>query len=318
MATSSVAWRAAPPTPGGAADSASGGFGSSTGRTVLSPLSKAKLDNYTALHFVFSTVFLFWIGAGMNHAFVAALAEAGHTAESLAGQVGVHPKTAARWANPGHIPQARHRATVAELLGRDIDTLWPDVSRRREPVWFRPWVNVEREAIALRAFELAWVPGLLQTEAYAEATLAGGILTTDTDELVEARLNRQAILQREQGPLLIAVLDAGVLRRRVGDSRALMAEQLAHLLACAESPRVQLHVVPLDAPSYPGLDGPFTIADMPDGSRVAHVDSPARAQLLEKTSDIVTLERRWELIRGEALPRGRSLDLLREAAAAWT
>ncbi|WP_020113522.1 DUF5753 domain-containing protein [Salinispora oceanensis] len=254
----------------------------------------------------------------MNHAFVAALTEAGHTAESLAGQVGVHPKTAARWANPGHIPQARHRATVAELLGRDIDTLWPDVSRRREPVWFRPWVNVEREAIALRAFQLAWVPGLLQTEAYAEATLAGGILTTDTDDLVEERLNRQAILQREQGPLLIAVLDAGVLRRRVGDSRALMAEQLAHLLACAESPKVQLHVVPLDAPSYPGLDGPFTIADMPDGSRVAHVDSPARAQLLEKTSDIVTLERRWELIRGEALPRGRSLDLLREAAAAWT
>ncbi len=48
-------------------------------------------------------------------------------------------------------------------------------------------------------------------------------------------------------------------------------------VACAESPQVQLHVVPLDAPSYPGLDGPFTIADMPDGSRVAHVDSPGLA-----------------------------------------
>lgn len=36
----------------------------------------------------------------MNHAFVAALAEACETAESLADRVGLHPKTVARWANP--------------------------------------------------------------------------------------------------------------------------------------------------------------------------------------------------------------------------
>ncbi|GGM59270.1 transcriptional regulator [Micromonospora sonchi] len=254
----------------------------------------------------------------MNHAFVAALADAGHTAESLADQLGVHPKTVARWANPGHIPQTRHRATVAELLGQDTEALWPDVIRRREPVWFRPWVDIEREATTLRTFELAWVPGLLQTEPYAQATLSGGMLTADaTEDLVAARLDRQAILHRERGPLLVAVLDEGVLRRRVGDSRELMAAQLAHLLACAELPSVQLHVVPADAPSYPGLDGPFVIADMPAGTRVAHVDGPAQAQILDQPSDLANLERRWERIRGEALPRGRSLDLLKEATASW-
>ncbi|MET8250774.1 Scr1 family TA system antitoxin-like transcriptional regulator [Micromonospora sp. NPDC005197] len=256
----------------------------------------------------------------MNHAFVAALAEAGHTAESLADRIGVHPKTVARWANPGHVPQSRHRATVAELLARDAEALWPDAFRRREPVWFRPWVDLEREALTLRSFQLAWVPGLLQTEAYARATLAGGVLTPDAvDEFTGARSSRQSILDRESdGPLLIAVLDEGVLRRRVGDDRALMAAQLTHLLGYAETDTVQLQIVPADAPSYPGLDGPFTIADLPDGSRVAHVDSAAQAQILDQTSELVSLERRWERIRGEALPRGRSLDLLREAAASWT
>ncbi|MFE7873340.1 DUF5753 domain-containing protein [Micromonospora humida] len=255
----------------------------------------------------------------MNHAFVKAIAEAGYTAESLAGRLGLHPKTVARWANPGHIPQSRHRATVAELLERDVDALWPDIVKRREPVWFRPWVDIEREVTTLRAFELTWVPGLLQTEAYARATLAGGTLTAEMmDELTGARLGRQAILHRERSPLLVAVLDEGVLRRRVGGSRALMAAQLAHLLACAELPNVQLHVVPADAPSYPGLDGPFVIADLSEGARVAHVDGPAQAQILDKPSDLVNLERRWERIRGEALPRGRTLDLLREAAASWT
>jgi hypothetical protein len=70
--------------------------------------------------------------AGMNHAFVAALAEACETAESLADRIGLHPKTVARWANPGRIPQTRHRAEVAQILRKDVAELWPDVLNRRE------------------------------------------------------------------------------------------------------------------------------------------------------------------------------------------
>ncbi|MEV0722947.1 DUF5753 domain-containing protein [Micromonospora purpureochromogenes] len=254
----------------------------------------------------------------MNHAFVAALAEAGHTAESLAGHLGVHPKTVARWANPGHIPQSRHRATVASILGQHPDTLWPDAAHRREPVWFRPWVDIERDAVALRAFQLAWVPGLLQTEAYARVTLEWEALApTKVEELVAARIARQSILVRECGPLFVAVLDEGVIRRQVG-GRDLMAAQLAHLVSCAELPNLQLHVVPRDTAAYPGLNGPFMLAELPDGTRVGHVDSQARAQIIEQASEIATLERRWERLRGEALPRQRSLDLLKEAAASWT
>ncbi|TNH29454.1 XRE family transcriptional regulator [Micromonospora orduensis] len=255
----------------------------------------------------------------MNHAFVAALAEASETAESLAGRMGIHPKTVARWANPGRVPQTRHRAEVAKILHKDVADLWPDVFNRREPVWFRPWVDIEREAVALRAFQLAWVPGLLQTEAYARATFRGQPLAPDeVDELVAARIDRQTILTRERGPLFVAVLDEGIIRRPAAGDRALMAEQLAHLVGCANLPSVQLHLVPHDTATYPGLDGPFTLAELPDGTRVAHVDSQARAQILDQPSDIATLERRWERIRGEALPRGRSLELLEEAARSWT
>ncbi|WFE31101.1 DUF5753 domain-containing protein [Micromonospora sp. WMMD975] len=254
----------------------------------------------------------------MNHAFVTALAGSGHTAETLAERLGLHPKTVARWANPGHIPQSRHRATVANLLGLPMDALWPDAGRRREPVWFRPWVDIEREAVALRAFQLAWVPGLLQTEGYARATFLGQPLTADeVTDLVAARLDRQGILNRQRGPLYVVVLDEQVLRRAAAGDRPLMAAQVAHLAACAELPNVQLHVVPADTPTYPGLDGPFIIAELRDGSRVAHVDSQAQAQIIEQPSEIATLERRWERIRGEALPRARTLELLREVAAAW-
>ncbi|MGC4880765.1 DUF5753 domain-containing protein [Micromonospora sp. DT43] len=255
----------------------------------------------------------------MNHAVVEAMTQCGETADSLAAQTGVDPKTAARWANPGRIPQTRHRSQVAAILGREVVDLWPDVLKRREPVWFRPWADIEREAVALRWYELAWVPGLLQTEAYARATLAGELLSSnDLDHLVQGRMVRQSVLHRDQPPLLIAVLDESVLRRSAYGDRSLMREQCEHLARCAQLPSVQVYVVPATVGMYPGLGGPFIIAELEGGGRVAHVDGQAQAQITEQQGEIATLDRRWERIRGEALSRGQSLDLLREAASSWT
>ncbi|ASW56107.1 helix-turn-helix transcriptional regulator [Plantactinospora sp. KBS50] len=255
----------------------------------------------------------------MNSVLRAALAEAGETAESLAERVGVDPKTVARWVTPGRIPHARHRFAAAEALGQDVADLWPDVLVYRTPTWLREWVEWEREATALRWFELAWVPGLLQTEAYARATLAGELLTdVETDQRVASRLSRQAILRRERPPLLVAVIDEAALRRPVINNRAIMTEQFSYLAECAELPSVQIHVVPTSVGMYPGLGGPFIVAELPDGKRVAHVDGQVEARIVEQTAEVVTLDHRWERIRGEALSRQQSLDLIKEAVSSWT
>lgn len=144
------------------------------------------------------------------------------------------------------------------------------------------------------------MPGLLQTEAYARATLEGEDLTSaEVEQLVIGRLARQSILRRDRPPLLIAVIDAGVLYRSAYGDRELMREQCAYLAECAELKTVQIHMIPRDIGMYPGLGGPFTIAEMPEGGRIAHVDSQAEAQIVEKPSKIATLERRWERIRGK-------------------
>ncbi|WP_431896419.1 Scr1 family TA system antitoxin-like transcriptional regulator [Micromonospora haikouensis] len=256
----------------------------------------------------------------MNHGLIAAMAEAGETAESLADQMGVDPKTAQRWVNPGRMPRPRYRSRIATLLGRDVGDLWPDVLKRSEPAWFRPWADIEHDAVALRGFELVWVPGLLQTEAYARATLAGeSLITEEVDELVAARIGRQEILHRPRPPLIVAVIDEAALRRPAarGDG-ALMREQCEHLAACAEMPHIQVQIVPAGTPMYPGMGGPFVLAEMPDGTRVSHVDGQVNAQIISDQNDIATLEQRWARIVGEALPRAASLDLIRRAAAEWT
>ncbi|SCE90995.1 hypothetical protein GA0070216_10378 [Micromonospora matsumotoense] len=250
----------------------------------------------------------------MNLAVKEAMATTGETAESLAAQIGVDPKTAAKWASHGRIPQTRHRAKVAAVLGRDVLDLWPDALKRHEPVWFRRWADIEREAVVLRGFQLAWVPGLLQTEAYARATLAGEALTPDeVDELAAARVARSGLLRKPKGPLFVAIVDEIALRRI---APAIMPAQLAHIVECAQLDSVQLHVVPASAGVYAGLGGPFTVAELDDGKRVGHIDSQARAQIVDQPADIATLERRWVRIVGKALPTAQSLDLIRRLAEA--
>jgi hypothetical protein len=74
------------------------------------------------------------------------------------------------------------------------------------------------EALSLRSWELAGIPGLMQTAGYARAMLRGA-LPDATDEEVEqqvsARLERQQILGRQDPPMLWAIMDEGTLRRRV-------------------------------------------------------------------------------------------------------
>ena len=187
------------------------------------------------------------------------------------------------------------------------------------PLWLRPWLDHEGEAKLLRWYEPAFVPGLLQTEAYARGMLAGVHLTAETaEQRVNSRLARQALLTGDDAPQLVFVIDEMVLRRPIQKRPGVLAEQLEHLVACAELPHVQILVVPQDVGLYPALQGGFILATLPDNSVVAHLDNQVRAQIIDGGDDVVSLQGAWEAVRGEALPRRLSLELIKEVAKAWT
>ncbi|WP_327030506.1 helix-turn-helix transcriptional regulator [Micromonospora sp. NBC_01740] len=202
------------------------------------------------------------------------------------------------------------------LLGRIL----PLVSLETAPAWFRPWVAVEQEAATLWWFEISVLPGLLQTEAYARAVLEDGGLVTgaEVEERMAARLQRQQILDRAQPPQLVAVVDESVLHRPVVDQFGVMREQIEHLIELAARPHIHLHVIPAEVGVHAGVAGPFILAGYADGGWVAHLDSPLRAQVLDRAEDIASLHRRWESVRSEALPRRQSLVLMQEVAKTWS
>jgi transcriptional regulator with XRE-family HTH domain len=130
------------------------------------------------------------------------------------------------------------------------------------PDWFSAFVSLEGEAAIIRAYEPHYVPGLLQTPAYAHAVLRAGLPSApepEIERLVDLRIERQALLDRaESPPLLWVVMDETVLRRPIG-GREVMHEQIGALMDATERPNVRLQVMPFAAGPHPAMYGPFHI-----------------------------------------------------------
>jgi transcriptional regulator with XRE-family HTH domain len=180
------------------------------------------------------------------------------------------------------------RVDAALQAGGFFERLLALVRADAAPPWLREWISVEAEATLIRWFEPSLIPGLLQTEEYARAVLRGGgmLREGEIEQRVTSRLARQAILSREQPPEFVAVVDEAVLRRRIG------------------GPEVMV--------------GAFILARSPEGGEVAHLDTSLRAHVTDRPDDVDSLQRRWESLRGEALPRRASQHLIREVAESWT
>ncbi|MEV7970736.1 helix-turn-helix transcriptional regulator [Sphaerisporangium sp. NPDC088356] len=213
---------------------------------------------------------------------------------------------------------ARHCDEALEAEGA-LMRLWPMVSRSTAPPWFRPWLDVEATAEALRTWEPLIVPGLLQTENYARAMLNGepGVTPDEVEEHVTARMERQSILKRPKPPMLWVVLDEGILHRPIG-SPNVMAEQLAHLVELGRAPRITMQVLPLKALSTTGLLGGFMIAQASGTPDTAYIEAASNAQVTDWTEAVRTLAFRYEGIRSEALSQRESLELIKEKIQQWT
>jgi len=126
------------------------------------------------------------------------------------------------------------------------------------------YYGYEASASVVRQFEPLLIPGLLQTQAYTRALLQG-VFQEDEGTIqrrVEARLERQELLNREDERELFFIVDEAAVRHLVGGARA-MADQLEHIAELGERPDITFRVVPFGVGGYIGLQGPFSLLEFP-------------------------------------------------------
>ncbi|GAA3390631.1 helix-turn-helix domain-containing protein [Cryptosporangium minutisporangium] len=181
--------------------------------------------------------------------------------------------------------------------------------------WFQNYLDLEQAAELIRTYEVQFVPGLLQTAAYARAVINlghGSCLPAEVERRVELRMARATILGRPDPPLLWAVLDEAVLRRPIGGVDVLR-EQVEALLRATELPNVRLQVIPFGAGGHPAAGGAFSILRFPhpDLSDVVYVEHLTTALYLDKAEDVDLYAAAVGQLFIEAEPPQRTPDILR-------
>ncbi|MEU8225290.1 helix-turn-helix transcriptional regulator [Kribbella sp. NPDC048915] len=159
------------------------------------------------------------------------------------------------------------------------------------PEWFDAYLGLEATAELIRTYEIQFVPGLLQTPAYARAVaqLTPGSARTEAEieRIVALRRRRQTVLDREPPLKLWAVIEEAVLRRPIGGVDVLR-DQLDALREAVTRPNVTIQIIPLDSPGHAATGGAFSLLrfpqrDLPDIVYVEHLTS---ALYLDKRDDV--------------------------------
>ena len=184
------------------------------------------------------------------------------------------------------------------------------------PHWVAPYFGLEAATSFIRNYELQFVPGLLQTEGYARALIRLGNAATEEDVMrrAEARLSRQEILSRETPPRLWAVMDEGALRRSIG-GKAVMREQIRHLIDMCDHPAVTLQILPFQVGAHPAMGGPFTILRFsePDLRDVVYIEQLTSALYLDKPAEVDSYLEVMEQLCLQAEPAAKTPDILQAA-----
>lgn len=163
---------------------------------------------------------------------------AGMSQAQLAEAINYVPSFISMVETAGRLPKREFTEACDKTLGTGgflTRLLTELIARDGAPEWFWPWIEIEREATSLRAFEPLIVHGLLQTREYARAIFRSSQIGSDTDveQSVDARLHRQEILSRDDPPMFVVVIGEEALHRPIG-GREVMFAQLEHLLEVSE------------------------------------------------------------------------------------
>ncbi|MEU3714415.1 helix-turn-helix domain-containing protein [Streptomyces catenulae] len=162
------------------------------------------------------------------------------------------------------------------------------LSKQGHPDWFVPYIALEESASGVTDYSCTFLMGLLQTPEYAAAVTRAAFPRASDEwikENVELRMRRQAVLDREDPPLLWVIVHEAVLRAVVGGV-AVMVSQLEHLTVLMKSPHVTIQVLPYKAGAAPS-HLPFTLLSLDGKPHAVYTETPTHGGQVDETPSVV-------------------------------
>jgi hypothetical protein len=206
-------------------------------------------------------------------------------------------------------------ATSAELMNLAREAREPGWWTKYDDLDLDPLIGLEQEAAIITCYSMSYMPGLLQTEEYAQGiiqTVAPKMERQIVHQRTEARMRRQQLLRKSNPPRFHVLLDEVVLHRGVGGP-AVMAAQLEKVLKAAQKGKEVVQVIPFSAGAYAAIDGYFMLLEFSGESElwpVVFVEGLSDNQYLERKDDIARYRETIDYLRTRALDQYDSIKLI--------
>jgi transcriptional regulator with XRE-family HTH domain len=205
------------------------------------------------------------------------------------------------------IVQALHLSP--EALAEIMDLLMRETPEGKPA--FDKLIEAEQRATVIRDYELALIPGLLQTPEYARALIGASPRFANLEERIAARMARQEILRRDDPPRLWVLLDEMALRRTMGGDDVHRA-QLDVLIQASQRPETTILVIPFATAARAGLAGNFRIMSFSDAGDIAYSEDPVSGRFVEHADTVRRYLLEYDTVRDAALPIGASQEFIRQ------
>jgi transcriptional regulator with XRE-family HTH domain len=209
--------------------------------------------------------------------------------------------------------------TSDELMELAKDAYQPGWWTKYDDLKINPLIGLEQSATAITSFGMYFFPALLQSEDYARAIIKGiapKIEEKILDGRVEARMERQELLQGPRPPKHRVLLDEAVLRRHIGGP-AVMRGQLDRVLLLMREEKTTIQIIPYTVGAYGANDSNFTYLDL-SGAKlpdVVFVETLVSQQYIERPEEVERYSEALDHIRDAALnPRdsARKIEEIRD------
>ncbi|MGC0312330.1 transcriptional regulator with XRE-family HTH domain [Kitasatospora acidiphila] len=207
---------------------------------------------------------------------------------------------------------------LADIIADGGKGGWWEEYRGELPIDFLEVAELEGHAKEIVAFNMAFVPGLLQTRSYAKALFTGELAPLRDREIdlrVTFRLRRQQEA-RSYGTPYLALVHEAALHGHYG-GRDVLIDQLASLIESSEHPATSIRVVPFEAVTFPvpSEDLVRMAGAVPELDTV-QVDASYGAQILDQPARLAryraTLERIEAIALSEEDSRGFIRSIMKE------
>ncbi|WP_410669782.1 helix-turn-helix domain-containing protein [Amycolatopsis sp. cmx-4-68] len=247
----------------------------------------------------------------------------------LARMVDVRPQELSHWESGTRVPKIEQ---VGLLLGAlrvepvERRRLLELAEYAREPNWLErsipgisprlsAFIEYERTASAIFAWEPLLIPGLLQTPDYVRTILAAAGRPREEEELrVKVRLLRQEVLiGRDPSPYSALLAETALRQRRGGPE--IMVPQLRHLAEMAQRRNVSLRILPDSEEFHPGLNGSFVIFDFADLPPIVFLEQYRGSAYLYDEQQVADYQAAQRAMATLALSEQDSCALVREVIA---